>query len=381
MDMYTLSTGIEEFVNTKRVKRSRTFHDYVYRMSIIHKAAQICGLADRDIREINSKNLFDLVIVIDSKEHFPGLCENTVASIVKRLKTFFRWLLENGVISSNPAEKVDYRRTEPRGTLPFEEEEFSALFALSPQTDSQKRDCVVFHLALDTGLRLEEICRLCIRDINGTQITLCGKGGTHRTVSFGEKSRCLLSDYLDQFRRNALRDAPLFVTAEGQRLTNTTLAHRLSLWAAKAGVRGAAFHRFRVSYAVQFILNGGDPLELQMLLGHKDLTMTRYYCQLAYRRKACTNNSRRSIVDALCVANRPQEAQPQPGFVESAGSGEAIANTPEMMFQMFQTWLALVSRMQTNQGEKQTENIPPLPSLAWMQLTDQFRQTPWHSKK
>jgi hypothetical protein len=86
-------------------------------------------------------------------------------------------------------------------------------------------------------------------------------------------------------------------------------------------------------------------------------------------------------VDALCVANRPQEAQPQPGFVESAGSGEAIANTPEMMFQMFQTWLALVSRMQTNQGEKQTENIPPLPSLAWMQLTDQFRQTPWHSKK
>jgi hypothetical protein len=135
-----------------------------------------------------------------------------------------------------------------------------------------------------------------------------------------------------------------------------------------------------VSYAVQFILNGGDPLELQMLLGHKDLTMTRYYCRLAYRRKACARNSQRSIVDALCLANRPQRAGPQPEFVEPAGASEAIASTPEMMFRMFQTWLALVSQMQTEQGEKQAENISTLPSLAWMQLTDQFRQTPWHNK-
>jgi integrase/recombinase XerD len=378
--MASFSDCIEQFIIWKRIKRNRTYQDYQYRFSVILKAGQICGIAERDVRDIGSKELYDLAIILDSKEHFPNLCENTVSSLIKRLKSFFRWLCENGMISTNPAEKLDYRRTEPRGTLPFEDDELSALFALSPQTDSQGRDYVVFHLALDTGLRLEEICGLCIRDVSGTQITLCGKGGTHRMVSFGEKSRRLLSDYLDQCRRNALRDAPLFVTAEGQKLTNTTLAHRLSIWAAKAGVRGAAFHRFRVSYAVQFILNGGDPLELQMLLGHKDLTMTRYYCRLAYRRKACVHNSQRSIVDALCLANRTQEARPQSEFVAPAGATEAIAGTPELMFRIFQTWLAMVSQMQNQQGEKLAEKIPTPPSLSWMQLTDQFHQTPWHNK-
>ena len=378
--MASFSDCIEQFIIWKRIKRNRTYQDYQYRFSVILKAGQICGIAEREVREIGSKELYDLAITLDSKEHFPNLCENTVSSLIKRLKSFFRWLYENGMISSNPAEKLDYRRTEPRGTLPFEDDELSALFALSPQTDSQGRDYVIFHLALDTGLRLEEICGLCIRDVSGTQITLCGKGGTHRTVSFGEKSRRLLSDYLDHCRRNALRDAPLFVTAEGQRLTNTTLAHRLSLWAAKAGVRAAAFHRFRVSYAVQFILHGGDPLELQMLLGHKDLTMTRYYCRLAYRRKACVHNSQRSIVDALCLANPSQEAQPQSEFVAPAGASDAIAGTPELMFRMFQTWLAMVSQMQNQQGEKPEEIISTLPSLSWMQLTNQFHQTPWHNK-
>jgi site-specific recombinase XerD len=379
--MVTFSMGIRQFVETKRVQRPKTYQDYVYRVSIVLDAAQICGLADCDIRKITSQQLYDLVIVIDSKKNFPGLCENTVASIVKRIKTFFRWLCENEMISANPAERVVYRRTEPDGTLPFNDDELSAMFSLLPETDSQKRDYLIFHLAVDTGLRLNETCGLRICDLSGMQLSICGKGGIHRTVSFGERTELLLKEYIEHFRVKAQRNDLLFITAAGNRLTATTLAHRLSLWASRAGVRDAAFHRFRVSYAVYFIQNGGDPLQLQMLLGHKDLTMTRYYCRLAYRRMACNHNSQHSIMDSLSLAKSSQEEQQRPGPAIPAGANDATETTSELMFQVLQTWIALISQMQISQGEKRAEIVPALPSLAWMQLTDQFRQAPWHNKK
>ncbi len=302
--MTTFSDAIAQFIDTKKLLRTTTYLDYQYRFSVILSAAHRTDLADRDITTFTTQDLHALVCVINDSSVFPGLCENTVGSLVKRVRSLFIWLTDCGVIATNPATQLKYRRTHSRDTLPFNDEEVAALLNQAPRTKSEIRDTTILRFGLDTALRIQEICRLNIGAVTDSRAEVCGKGGKYRIVSFGEITRNFLCEYLKQYRENAHSSDPLFVTSQGRRFLPTSLDDRLRLWAERAGVPNAAFHRLRVTFAVNFILNGGDPLELQNLLGHSGLEMTRHYCKLAYEIRATRNNVRRSVIECIC-SNQP----------------------------------------------------------------------------
>ena len=75
--------------------------------------------------------------------------------------------------------------------------------------------------------------------------------------------------------------APLFTSTGNRPLTASALEKRLSKIGAKAGVAHVHPHRFRHTFAIEYLRNGGDVFTLQALLGHSSLTMVRYYLQLA----------------------------------------------------------------------------------------------------
>ena len=174
-----------------------------------------------------------------------------------------------------------------------------------------------------------------------------GKGGKRRSVSLGVAAAQVLYEYIDRYRPSG--ELFLFLTDDGREMKPRHVAKRLEMWAGKAGVKNAAPHCFRATFATQFVLKqGNDLIKLQALLGHSTLDMSRRYVKLAMEEEARLANSARSVVDQLLHPDSPKPAEEpvpslngQPIFrLNNLPAAGLIPNSAEMvlwagMFQMF----------------------------------------------
>jgi integrase/recombinase XerD len=145
------------------------------------------------------------------------------------------------------------------------------------------RDRAILITLLDTGLRASELCKLTVKDYDpktGRIGVKQGKGKKDRTVYLGTAARRVVWRYLAD-RPNAKPGEPLFATRELTHLDRDNLRHLIERTAERAGVEHANVHRFRHTFAINFLRNGGNLLELQRLLGHERLDTLHIYVQLA----------------------------------------------------------------------------------------------------
>ena len=151
------------------------------------------------------------------------------------------------------------------------------------QRDTARRDRAILLTLFDTGVRATELCNLLIDDYEqkgGRLHVRHGKGNKSRYLWLGEASRKALWRYLAD-RPAAQPEDPLFATRSNQPLDRNNLRHMVERCARRAGVKGATVHRFRHSFAINFLRNGGTVLELQRLLGHERMETLRIYVTLA----------------------------------------------------------------------------------------------------
>lgn len=149
--------------------------------------------------------------------------------------------------------------------------------------DTALRDRAVLILLVDTGLRASELCNLKIGDYTpetGAIDVLHGKGDKERTVIAGVNARKALWRYLAS--RPAARPAdPLFASRSGLPLQKDNLRHLVQRVAQRTGVKGATLHKFRHTFAINFLRNGGNVIELKKLLGHEQMETVTIYVDLA----------------------------------------------------------------------------------------------------
>ena len=147
-----------------------------------------------------------------------------------------------------------------------------------------KRDRALLLTLLDTGLRVSEFCALNVGDYNFEQGRLHvrhGKGDKARVVFMGDAARLALWTYRLSLSGKATDDAPLFPTRTGTHLTRANVRHTLEIIGHNAGVAEVTPHRFRHTFAVTFLRNGGNVFELQRILGHEGLETVNVYLSLA----------------------------------------------------------------------------------------------------
>ena len=145
------------------------------------------------------------------------------------------------------------------------------------------RDQAIIITLVDTGLRASELCNLEIRDYISQQGRLMvrgGKGDKDRVVFLGQSGRRVLWRYLAE-RPGARQTDPVFATRTGTKIERNNLRKCIQRIADRAGVAHITVHRFRHTFAVTFLRNGGNVLELQELLGHEKLDTIRIYARLA----------------------------------------------------------------------------------------------------
>ena len=108
-----------------------------------------------------------------------------------------------------------------------------------------------------------------------------GKGQKERIVPFGSSAQKALMKYIYHFRLEPLRDDRVFLNLDGGPMTETGLKLLFRRLADSSGVKRFHAHLLRHTFALNFLINGGDVFSLQQILGHTTLEMVRNYVNLA----------------------------------------------------------------------------------------------------
>jgi len=214
------------------------------------------------------------------KTHKKSSMSRKLASV----RTFFRFLVREGLLESNPGEGVATPKQEKYLPATLSIDEMFAL--LERDTGSNPlllRDRAIFELLYSCGLRISELTALNVENLDFQQalVRVLGKGRKERIVPVGSKALEALRAYLESRSGNKQED-PLFLNARGGRLTPRSIQRNLKKHLIQAGIlTKASPHSLRHSFATHLLDGGTDLRAIQELLGHASLSTTQKYTQVS----------------------------------------------------------------------------------------------------
>jgi integrase/recombinase XerC len=215
-----------------------------------------------------------------------GLSAASAARALAAWRSFSRFCLRRGVITTDPARALRFPRLARRlpRTLPARDLG-AALDALSGEAAADLRDRSLIEVAYSSGLRVSELTGLNHGDLDRAArlLRVRGKGRRERIVPIGERALAALDRYLsDAQRTNERGDRPIFSGRTGARLSNRTVQRvvRARLNGVAAGL-GVTPHALRHSFASHLLDRGADLRAIQELLGHRSLTSTQVYTHVS----------------------------------------------------------------------------------------------------
>ena len=218
--------------------------------------------------------------------------KSSIARKLAALRTFFQFLVREGVLESNPAKLVATPRKEKKLPVHLSVED-AVRFIETPdsETDFGKRDRAILELLYATGVRVSELVQLNLRhiDFNNKLLRVFGKRRKERIVPFGEPAAKALRDYLsvrEKFLMNApvtRRDAqPLILNYQGTRMTTRSVGRLIEKYIKLcAGIHDISPHALRHSFATHLLDSGADLRDIQALLGHARLSTTQVYTHVS----------------------------------------------------------------------------------------------------
>jgi integrase/recombinase XerD len=213
-----------------------------------------------------------------------GLAPRSVARAVACVRGFYKFLLVEKTIVSDPAEDLRAPRAWPALPKYLGFDEVDRLLAQpDPSTPRGIRDKALIEVLYATGLRVTELLSLKPADValDAGYLTCIGKGDKQRIVPLGHVAADWVRRYLAEARPGLLKGrkaAWLFVNARGGRLSRVGFWKLLKDYGIKAGVpRGLSPHVLRHSFATHLLERGADLRAIQLMLGHADLSTTQIY--------------------------------------------------------------------------------------------------------
>jgi integrase/recombinase XerD len=240
----------------------------------------------------------DDVTAVDLTDHLIALAEAKLSprSRARALVAFrglFRHLIAERWLDADPTALIDAPRTARRLPGVLGEDAILRLLAQPPDTPRGRRDAAMLELAYASGLRVSELVRLPLADINLNHgfVRVTGKGQKTRLVPVGSAARDKIERYLRDDRPAWLRDPAeraLFLTERGKPMTRQGFWKALRNYARRAGVRLPAGdispHKLRHSFATHLVERGADLRAVQAMLGHADISTTEIYTHVSRAR-------------------------------------------------------------------------------------------------
>ena len=219
-----------------------------------------------------------------------GAGKASVAAKLSALRSFYRYLMIENIVSSNPLLTVSSPKLDKRLPSFLSSNEITMLLDVTDtSTPLGQRDKAMLELLYAAGLRVSEMVGLDVDSINleAKEIRAWGKGSKERMVLMGEPAAAALNLYLQDGRKRLLgsyRTQAVFVNRYGRRLSVRSVQKVIKSYAVKAGLdKGVHPHMLRHSFATHLLDGGADLRVVQELLGHANLSTTQVYTHVTQR--------------------------------------------------------------------------------------------------
>ena len=212
----------------------------------------------------------------------------TVARKVAAIKSFFDFLVADGIVRSDPTENLSSPKVGKSLPKPLTRAEVEALLAepAKHSTPEAKRDAAMMELLYAGGMRVSELIALNTPDVNleAGFVRCLGKGSKERIIPIHQQAVKAAEEYLVEGRPRLLRnrsEEALFLNRRGERLTRQGFWLILKTYAKAAGVKKPVTpHTLRHSFATHVLSGGADLRAVQELLGHANISSTQIYTHL-----------------------------------------------------------------------------------------------------
>ena len=229
------------------------------------------------------------------------LAARSVNGYARSMRAFCNWLELEGYVPVSPANRVKMPKVGKPLIRIIEFDEFERMLQactppheVGPTTDrNAARNRAIFWLLWDTGIRLAELCDLRLPNFDRTKgvIIVHGKGDKERRIALGRNALRTLLLYIDRYRPNReelveignANEEHVFLSERGFPLTRRGIDMLFIRIRKRANLpidKRISAHIFRHTFAVRYLMLGGDIYTLQELLGHEDIATIKNYMHL-----------------------------------------------------------------------------------------------------
>ena len=219
-----------------------------------------------------------------------GLSSRSIQRQLSATRTFFRYLLREKHVKTNPVVSVSAPKSGKRLPGNLDVDRMARLLDIPGDGPIANRDRAILELLYSSGLRLTELTDLDCGDVDAQDATVrvTGKGNKDRIVPVGKRALSALAKWHNSRPQFAAQDeTALFVSNRGTRLSQRSVQARVTHWAKHQGIDSNVFpHLFRHSFATHLLESSHDLRGVQELLGHTNISTTQVYTHLDFQHLA-----------------------------------------------------------------------------------------------
>lgn len=239
--------------------------------------------------------------------HKLSLTKNSIARKIASMRSFYKFLLLEGVVKSNPFMRLPAMGRERKlpqvmslGSIerlidavePYWRDQLARGLAKNEETAAfvLARDKALIEVIYSGGLRISEAVGLNFKDVDilGGSVLVHGKGKKERLCALGRPARTALRSYLQQRRLRSPAEtptSPVFINRNCGRLNARSFQRNLKAYLEAAGLPpDLTPHKLRHSFATHLLDAGADLRSVQEMLGHADLSTTQIYTHVSTER-------------------------------------------------------------------------------------------------
>ena len=293
-DVRDVRALIERYMDYLRTERSLSDHTCKgYRTDLCQFETFLRrnGLALSSDNTVNVGRIDHVMVRTFLGSLYKKIRKSSMARKVASIRSFFRFLVREQMVSLNPALLVNTPKQDR--TIPAAlsvDDAFRLMEAPGDLSTRSVRDKAILETLYSSGLRVGELVGLDMEalDLDLSVVRVMGKGKKERIVPLGSKAVAALASYMEQrprLKRGGEDEKALFLNARGGRLTSRSVARIVEKYARRCGLPGhVSPHCLRHTFATHLLDGGADLRGIQELLGHVSLSTTQKYTHVSIDR-------------------------------------------------------------------------------------------------
>ena len=278
-----MNTYVKEYTSFMTDIRHKSLNTVEsYKRDVTQYISYLDGTGVTDISSTTKTTVLSYLLYLQKE----GRASSTVSRTLASLRSYYLFMMQNGVVKSNPTSNLEAPHVEKKIPKILSGEEVELLLEQPKNCDNKGiRDKAMLELLYATGIRVSELINLDVSDVNVPMSFVRCKGGKkERIIPMGHQAKDALENYINNVRKYMVKDeneTALFVNCSGARLSRQGFWKLIKYYQHIAGIEtDITPHTLRHSFAAHLLENGSDLHSIQEMMGHSDISSTQVYSSM-----------------------------------------------------------------------------------------------------